>query len=212
MKKGDSFILDFWEKIFLFFQKISLFYWIKKITKNKSYFLVDMWVLGHLVLAFVSTLITYYIGAKCRVIIWIVITYAILRVFEIIVYQFNVLFFDNYRNKKKGEPYKIKSATRMVILLLHNYFEVMMWYSALMISILLLNGNFTKQKSWWDYIRANVLNVATFNSDDIQNITGEFTSVLSNFVFLENMTGLIMTIICLARFINLLPNVEREDD
>jgi len=100
----------------------------------------------------------------------------------------------------------------MVLLILHNYFEVMMWYSALMMSILKLSGNFSEQKNWWDYIRANILSVAIFNSDDIQKITGEFNSALSNFVFLENMTGLIMTVVCLARFINLLPNVEFKDD
>jgi len=212
VNKSDGFILNFWEKIFFFLQKISVFYWCRKLTKNKTYLFVDIWVLGHLLLAFVFTLLTYYFGQKFKIVVYVIVIYGILRVFEIIVYQLNVLFFDGYRKRKKGEAHKIKSATRMVILLLHNYFEVMLWYSALMITILLLSGNFSADKSWWDYIRANILSVATFNSEDIQNITGGFNSILSNFVFLENMTGLIMTIICLARFINLLPDVERDED
>lgn len=206
-KNKDGFIIDFWERIFRFLSKISLFYWIRKLSKNYTYTFVDKWVLGNLCFAFLSTLIIYIFVSKYNVINTVLMIYGILRVFEIIVYQLNVLFFDAYRAKKIGRKYKIKSPTRMVLLLLHNYFEVMIWYSVILMSIIQLSGNVLVY-SWWSYVRSNILNVATFNSGNIQEITGGFYSNLSDFVFVENITGIIMTIVCLARFINLMPSID----
>lgn len=70
---------------------------------------VEKWVFVHLIGSFTATIIGY----------------GLLRVFEIIIYQINVLFFHPYKFHKAGNEYKIKSPTRIVILLLHNYVEVM---------------------------------------------------------------------------------------
>ena len=53
--------------------------------------------------------------------------YAVERCFEILVYQINVLLFAPYRDSKAGKEYKIKSPTRMIVLLLHNVFEFVIW-------------------------------------------------------------------------------------
>ena len=138
---------------------------------------------------------------------YIIVGYAILRVFEVIIYQLNVLFFDPYRAEKRGEVYKIKSPTRMVILLLHNYVEVMFWYAAIIIALVQISGN-QLGATWGEYVRSNILCIATFNSSMIEDIVGEMYPKLSNIVFLQIISGIIMTIISLARFIGIMPSVE----
>ncbi|WAM30837.1 hypothetical protein [Caldicellulosiruptor naganoensis] len=135
-----------------------------------------------------------------------------MRVFEIIIYQLNVLFFDRIRAQKKNQDYSIKSATKMVMLLLHNFAEIMFWYLSMMICILKLEGDFSQQSTVWDYIRSNILNVATFNSNEIEKIVNKTNSNIANLIFFENITGLFMTLLCLARFVNLLPTVKSKDE
>ncbi|WP_271629587.1 hypothetical protein [Caldicellulosiruptor sp. DIB 104C] len=208
----ETFVADLWEKIFSYLSRVSIFYWLRKVTKNTSYFFVDAWVLGNLFLSFLAVILTYYINIRFKFLFWIILTYGILRVFEIIIYQLNVLFFDRIRAQKKNQDYSIKSATRMVILLLHNFAEIMFWYSSMMICILKLEGNFSQQSTVWDYIRSNILNVATFNSNEIEKIVNKTNSNIANLIFFENITGLFMTLLCLARFINLVPTVKSKDE
>lgn len=211
-KNGSSgFIIDFWDQIFSFLSKISVFYIVREITKNKSYKFVDIWVLGHLIAAIISTFIGYYIGSKANWLMYIIIGYGMLRVFEIVVYQLNVLFFHPYRAAKAGEPYKIQSPTRMVILLLHNYVEVMFWYAGIIIALISIN-NASMIFTWGEYIRSSVLCVATFNSGAIAEVAGELYPRLSNVIFMQVVTGLIMTIVSLARFIGLMPEIDSIKD
>ncbi len=57
----DTFIVNLYEKIFYILEKISIFYWLRRIIKNISYFFVDAWVLGNLFLSFLAVILTYYI-------------------------------------------------------------------------------------------------------------------------------------------------------
>ncbi len=205
--KEDGFIIEFWANIFSFLSKISIFSFIRKKKNDNIHIFVERWVLGNLLLAITTTLIGY----KVKWFLYIIIGYAILRVFEIIIYQLNVLFFDPYRAEKRGKKYEIKSPTRMVILLLHNYVEVMFWYAAIIIALIQLSGNLL-DATWGEYVRSNILCIATFDSSGIQEIVGEFYSKLSGIVFLQIISGVIMTIISLARFIGLMPVIDSKND
>ncbi|WP_346895265.1 hypothetical protein [Clostridium sp. UBA7503] len=209
--KEDGFIIEFWANIFSFLSKISIFSFIRKKKNDNIHIFVERWVLGNLLLAITTTLIGYYLGNKVKWFLYIIIGYAILRVFEIIIYQLNVLFFDPYRAEKRGKKYEIKSPTRMVILLLHNYVEVMFWYAAIIIALIQLSGNLL-DATWGEYVRSNILCIATFDSSGIQEIVGEFYSKLSGIVFLQIISGVIMTIISLARFIGLMPVIDSKND
>jgi len=99
----------------------------------------------------------------------------------------------------------------MVILLLHNYVEVMFWYAAIIIALIQLSGNLL-DATWGEYVRSNILCIATFDSSGIQEIVGEFYSKLSGIVFLQIISGVIMTIISLARFIGLMPVIDSKND
>ena len=206
-QNNDGFIIEFWSNVFKVLSKISIFAIVSKSKKQMTYSFVEGWVLGHLIAAIVSTLIAYHLGSSFTGFMYFIIIYALLRVFEVIIYQLNVLFFDPYRAQKKGEVYKIKSPTRMVILLLHNYVEIMFWYAAIIIGLVQIGG-YELQATWGEYVRSNILCIATFNSGMIQEIVGELYPSLSSIVFLQIISGIIMTIISLARFMNLMPQIE----
>jgi len=203
MKKiNDSFILNLWERIFFILSYVSIFSLIRLIVKKVSYSFVEFWVLSNTIFAFLSIIIVYYLNPNYKISIWIVMIYGALRIFEIINYQINVLLFDPYRAFKKGVEYKIKSPSRLVVLLLHNYFEIVCWFTVILISQLSLNNLI--DNSWGYYLRINFLCISTFETEFISKalLTG---GKLSLFAFHESIAGFVVTLISLARFIGLLP-------
>jgi len=205
----NSFIIEFWNKIFLILSKISIFYLIKLFKNNVSYRFVDGWVLFNLIFSIISSLLTYYLDLPFF--LYFFSLYAALRIFEIIIYQLNVLIFDPYRAKKKNIKYKIKSAHRMILLLLHNYVEIMFWYSTITVSLLKLTNHFI-QLTWYSYVQANILCIASLDQSSLLKITTQNINFLSHLAFFAVITGLIITIISITRFINVLPNVEQIEE
>lgn len=205
-KKNDSFIIEVWAKVFNLLSYISIFSLIKLVKKNITYNFVEKWVIFNTIFSFVSTIIAFFLNPKIEFVLWFIMIYGIIRTFEIIIYQMNVLLFDPYRASKNGEVYKIKSPTRIVILLLHNYFEIVCWFSVVLISSLNMNNHI--DNSWGYYLRINFLCISTFETDFISKAfsTG---GKLSLFAFYETMAGYIISVISLARFIGLLPSVGR---
>jgi hypothetical protein len=55
--------------------------------------------------------------------------YGGVRVFEVIVYQSNVLFFDPVRTAEADKRFAIKGYRRIVILSLHGYVETIFWFA-----------------------------------------------------------------------------------
>ncbi|NKF06933.1 hypothetical protein J1C67_00955 [Clostridium gasigenes] len=204
VKQDEGFIMDLWEKIFFLLSKISVFEVIRIFVwnrvKNKFRF-VEIWVVTNLGLSITLSLLIYNLDNN--VINWIAFIYAILRVFEIIIYQINVIIFDPYRCEKKGVTYKVKSIPRILVLLIHNYVEIIFWYSVMVISIIRIN-NFEIIYSWLYFVKASFLCIATFNGDLIVN-NGKF---LNNIVFVETFSGIVLTIVSIARFVGILPAVE----
>lgn len=78
------------------------------------------------------------------------------------------MLFHPYRAKKSGKEYKLKSVTRIVIELLHNYTEIMFLYSTMVISIIILNGNNPYNLAWIEIIKSNILCIATLDSSSIK--------------------------------------------
>ncbi len=123
-KRNRSLILDFLGKIFDILSCISVFKIIRLLKHKMTYRFVELWVVLNLVLAFVSSLFVFYVRDANSWFYYLFMFYGALRIFEIIIYQINVLLFDPYRSLKKGVVYRIKSPTRLVVLLFHNYFEI----------------------------------------------------------------------------------------
>lgn len=209
IKTKDGFIMDFWETIFKFLSRISLFEFIRFRYKNKikkPYTFVEAWVVGNLIFALFSSIFIYLYPIENSIILWIILIYGISRVFEIIIYQINVILFDPYRAQKKNTQYKVKSVSRMLVLLIHNYFEIIFWYSA-MIIIFKIFHNSSIDNSWLHYIKSSFLCISTFDGEAVVS-NGAF---LSKIAFFETASGIVLTIISIARCINLLPAVGEID-
>lgn len=204
----DSFVVPMWGKIFKILSYISIYALITRFKKNISYRFIDWWVTSNLIFAFAASLIVYY--WEYPFILYFFSIYGIVRIFEIFVYQINVLLFYEYHHKVKepDEEYKIKSPTRLIILLFYNYAEIVCWFSAIVISCLSLNESLTH--SWPYYIRLNFLCVITMSSDELLKEISCF-SWFSMLAYYESVLGFIMTIILLARFIGLLPQTKSID-
>lgn len=204
---NDGFIIPFWEKIFGYLSKLSMFSLIKlsKLFKVDSVF-IEKWVLFNLIFAIISSIITYLMDFGILSLVFMI--YGMIRVFEVITYQINVLLFDPYRAKIKGIKYSIKSPTRMVLLLLHNYVELIFWFATVYISLSSMSG-VNLGFNWSDYIRISAL---CFTSNDLSFIGYPgITRTIVTFAYVEMVGGMVMTIISLARFIGLLPSVESDD-
>lgn len=206
--ENKGIIVPFWNFIFKFLEKLSIFTFIRYISlklfkKKLGYRFVELWVLFNLVLS-ISVSIIVYLGDN-NLFMYFLIGYGLFRTFEIIIYQINVILFHPYRSRLIGKEYKIKSPTRIVILLFHNYFEIIFWYSSVYIVLSKYIGIESSYR-WYEYIKMSLLCFATFDPS-----LAEFSGVsyiVSNIAFTELFAGFIMTIISLARFIGLLPEVE----
>lgn len=207
---NEWFILELSDWIFGTLEKISIFNAIRKLKNTTSYKFVDLWVVGNLIAAILSSIIVYNLTIENKYIVYIILIYSFLRVFEVIIYQINVLFFHPYRAKKQGKEYKLKSVTRMVIALLHNYMEIMFWYSTMIISIIIFNGDSPYNLTWVEIIRSNILCIATLDGNSVKEAVNSSYNYLSSLVFLEIISGIIMTIISLARFIGALPGADSQ--
>lgn len=209
-----TFIVDLWAEIFEWLSKISVFYWIgfldrhtiKKLTNEKNkYLFPEVWVLGNLI---VATILSFSLPfCESREWVSFFMIYAVERCFEILVYQINVLLFAPYRDSKAGKEYKIKSPTRMIVLLLHNVFEFVIWFVVIYISSDLLTIG--TANSVGDYYMRSFL---LFTNLDTSFLGENRQNILLYIGLAEVLVGLFMTILCLARFIGILPGVKYVDD
>ena len=146
------------------------------------------------------------VKTSSEIISFIFVVYAILRTFELFVYQINVLLFDPI--KVGFSKYRLKSATRIVLLLMCNIFEYIFWFSVVYIFM------YKAKTQNVDSVKVVLESVST-----IANITSpvEFTDFDKGFdiaiiAYVESAIGIFMNIICLARFISLLPPVKTIDE
>ena len=110
--------------------------WVTNRPFTTRYLFSEIWVIAHLLLGVLSSLIMIYTPY-----LWlgyIILGYAMLRSFEIFVYHVNVLLFDPL--KVGVDNYQIKSATRMIILLFCNIAEYILWFSVIYIVVLRLDN------------------------------------------------------------------------
>lgn len=206
-------LIDFWDKLFGTLEKISIFSFVRRLIKTKlPYKFVDGWIMGNLIAAILSSVIIYNLRSGNKILIYPIFTYAALRVFEVVIYQINVLLFHPRRSHKNKKIYKVKSVTRMVIALLSNYVEIMFWYTTMIICLVVLNEGDAFRLGWLDYVTSNILSIATLDSslikDTINNTYGNF----ANIIFVEIISGIIMTVISLASFVGALPSVNETEN
>lgn len=204
----NSFIVEFWSRIYGALRAVSLFALVRRLfPKLVTGAFVDAWVLGHTVLAGVCVFLVSIAPQS-----WFsmaLVAYGGLRVFEVTVYQVNVLLFDEYRAFKVGDKYELIGYRRMVILLLHNYAEIILWL-ACTYTVLAQEFDFKWQQgrdNAWGSVYSSFITMTTFGEFDLAPKSG-----FAAFVLLFHATiGLFMTLLSLARFISLIPVPKTRD-
>lgn len=211
MKNG--WIVDFWSKVFLILGKLSVFSIVRLILKGRatSYGFVEAYVTFQTLTAFLT-----FIFASSRyqhpanIVLLVMVVYGILRVFEMVVYQVNVLLFDEYRAFCAGKEYKVRSFRRLVLLLLHNYFEVMCWFGVFY-TFFYRSGDIRNSENHVEFFtifRECLLMMISFGpeSNEANSTIGVMVLTVHSFV------GIFMTVMVLARFLALLPAPQSHDE
>jgi hypothetical protein len=201
-KDMKSFVVDFYSKIFEGLKRISLFYWLQKLPclkYNKA--IVDLWVLVNLSLSIVCLIVipTSYFP----------LIYGCARLFEVIIVQINLLLFDEYRYKKDKWPYFITSFRRTVLLLIHNYIEIIVWFALIYRnSHDLFNIKNGCLNSFWGSLYFSLVTMTTLGTGDITPNTSMGTFI----VIIQTLIGIFMALLLLARFVALLPKTKSMDE
>lgn len=204
-----SFIVNLWKVIFRFLRWISVFQILRHIfpkdTKNHRF--VDWWVLSNFILSFLSIFIVGYEYQKCLV--WALIFWGSLRIFEILVYQVNVLFFDLFESTQELNEYALGGYRRIIILSLHNYFEIVFWFTSF---YLYLKAFFLDPhevlKNWAGSLYYSVVTITTLGYGEVTP-NNDWTRLL---VALQTAIGVFMVIVIIARFISFLPKPKTLDN
>ena len=103
--------------------------YIKKWNKHKPFvyksIFPEIWLLANLLFGILGIIL--WRCMNCNVLKWIYTLYAFERIFEIFVYQVNVMFFDPLKNY--GEGYYISSEIRSIIKVILNLIEYIIYSS-----------------------------------------------------------------------------------
>lgn len=199
--KDDGIILCTAFYSFQFLKNFSLFRAIEKLLDhfhnctNKALY-SEIWVIFNLILSIVISLI---IRSCPSIIGFLLCCWAACRSFGIFVYQMNVLLFDPITTRKKGEEYKIKNATRTILMLFINFAEYIFWFSSI---YLYIKGPGT---SYWE--------IFTHSFEILANISdGDYKGKILIVVTIEAIIGIFMNLVCLARFLSMLPPVKSQNE
>lgn len=207
-----TFIVKFWARIFGWLAYISVFRIIMEVRNRRrgssgrdapTVRFVDAWVLAHLVLA-VVTCVTFPALIKAYQPLAMGLTiYGAARIFEVINYQINALLFDEFRLNSAGKTLEIEDNRRRVVLLLHNFAEIIFWFAAVYI---VFADHFEVKNS----VGGGGVLMALYNSFVTTTTFGEYNiSPSTNFgiaiILAQSSIGLLMTLISLAHFLSALP-------
>ena len=210
-ERPSTIIVPFWSAVFGCLSYISLFWLFRKLFPRVrgSYLFVDYWVLLNTLGALTVLIIaSWRIGKPVTWLFIIVMIYGYLRVFEIFVYQVNVLLFDEYRARKGGIEYKLRGYRRIVILLIHNYFEVIFWFA--IEYVFAVRGSLVqiKDTTLFGVLHESLLIMVTLSGDTLRPM--HWTGLL--ILLTQSGIGIFMTLLVLARFVSLLPRPQTMDE
>ena len=154
-------------------------------------------------------------------ILYVLIIYATERTLEMFVYQVNVLFFHRLINvfmepkkkEQKKEPeisattsapeegYAIKSSTRMVILLIFNMIEYILQFAVIFAAFGSLQNDPSMHLSLLESFQVFM---------SLGGLEMYESGVLMTVAYVESIVGIFMNILCLARFVGILPEVREK--
>lgn len=207
-------VYNLWYKVFSLIEWLMPFSWVRRFkTVGKIEHFSDYWVFAHTVLSifFCYNIFHYRESLLAK----ILMVYGAIRVLEVITYQLNVLLFHPYKAYIEGKPnYSIQNPYRSVILLLHNFIEIVFWFS--MITIVSISS-MTSTIAVGEIVQNSFIHIITFSFEMASGESELFKEMASgqlrlfmNIVNAESFVGLFLTVISLAKFIGELPHSDIE--
>lgn len=195
-RRAPSFLVNSWTIILQFLEKLSLFYVIRtyiapNATKGSHRF-VDYWLLIHTILAVVYVIVAALEQVPTSI-KYIFLAYSCLRMFEILVYQLNVILVHPYNTKN----YSLNSYRRMTIALLHNFFEIIFWFAGTFIALKFLTDTSVPLAVYTSFTH-----MVTY-SMDLEESKWSLVAIL--IMQFQAVIGVFMTVLSLARFVSLFP-------
>lgn len=199
-----SFIVPMWAAIFGGLSTISLFWLLRRFLPwlrdtKRAYAVVEVWVVSHTGLALCTALLAS--SGMASTPFAILLLYGFLRVIEIVVTQTNVLLFDEWRARRARKPYSLRSYRRILILLLHNYAEMVCWFVAALLALNSWTWLALDDPSLSATFLATLLSMVAFSIDGVRPL-GRVAQVLLIF---QSLVGVFMTLLTLGRFLSLMP-------
>lgn len=214
-KIPKSWIVDFWSKVFLVLSYFSTFAVVRKIAPKvtKTYSFVEYYVTFNTALSLaILFIVTYRREHAENILLLSVMIYGFFRTFEIIIYQINVLLFDEYRANLNGKEYALRGYRRIVLLLLHNYIEIVCWFGVAYMwfyrsgYISLPFGS--AEPTFLRVLHESMILMFTFSPHEYAANTSIGLAVFT----IHAIVGLFMTLVVFARFLGLLPSPKTMDE
>jgi hypothetical protein len=207
-----TWVVGWWSEVFRILGYLSLFSLIRLAGKGRSAGFVEIWVVLHSVAAAASLFgMAAHLGRPPGLFAYVLVIYASARIFEIVVYQINVLLFDEYRARAAQTPYALHGYRRILVLLVHNYFEIVCWFGAVYTFYYRLGGLDVgpgqPDPTVVSVFRDSLLLMFSFNSERYTPAGDVGLAVFT----VHATVGIFMTIVVFARFLALLPAPQSRD-
>ena len=208
-----SFIVELWVSVFMFLGRVSLFtlarFCLKKVKRlsslSTSYSFVESWVLfWNLAAIAVLILLSRHFDLPD---LWrfVFVAIGMLRVFEIVIYQINVVLLDEYINARnpKNPPYAVRGFRRLVLLSIHNYIEVLFWFASFYeVFWMSFDSKHIEITTIGGSLYFSIVTMATLGYGDITP-AGDLLGIV--LIGLQTGIGIFMVIIAVARVLSLIP-------
>jgi len=204
-----------WETLFRFIRYYLplafLFRCLKKSLKIKEdeelYALIDAWVHLHLFLAIILWA-AFSIVDSVVWLTWIFVIYGILRISDIVIYNINVILFDQYRHNGSKKDHMVRSFRRILICLFINYSEILLWFA---IFYRFFKHCFSMPNvclnNLWGSLYFSIVTMTTLGYGDIKPINNCGACLCG----LQTLIGVFWVVVVVARFITVLPKFETRD-
>lgn len=196
------FLVDLWTWTLQKLEMVSVFYLIRNVlfqdyTKGNFRF-VDAWLFGHTALAIIYVFIANvaWVPTAFK---YALLVYGCLRMFEILIYQLNVILVHPY----KTENYSLNSYRRMTIALIHNFIEIIFWFAGTFVTLQFITNSTVPLAVYTSFTH-----MVTYSMELDESKWTLFAIFILQF---QAAIGVFMTVLSLARFVSLFPQPASTD-
>ncbi len=172
--------------------------------------IIDVWILLHVAAACAAAFaaagyLTYPNWAPAAVGL-----YAAYRLFEMVVVQTNMLLFDPYFARKRGESYSLRGRYRLALALFVNFGEVGFWFTSAYL-FLEQDGFVTIEgaSGVWGVFGLCMRSLVTF---DVSPFHAQESALAVGIINTQAIIGVFLTLVMLARVMSLLPMPRADSD